>query len=94
MPGQVFMNFTVPKLEIFSKKVTFFLSFIEYYTFFVKNYQKIDAQVKFTSQNLMSRQKLTPEIPNAQDPSQSTEVYLKFWKICPLSNGCFDEGGC
>ena len=33
---------------------------------FVKNCQKPNARAKFSSQNLMTGQKLTPEIPNAR----------------------------
>ena len=53
------------KLENFQQVSHFLHSFIKYYTFLVKNCQKPDAWAIFTSQNLMPRQKLTPEIPNA-----------------------------
>ena len=62
MTGQVLMNFRVPTLEFFGKLVTFFI-LIKYYTFFVKI---AINRAKFTSQNLMPRQNLTPEIPNAR----------------------------
>ena len=65
MTGQVFITFRVPKLKIFSKLFTFF-TLTKYYTFFVKNCQKPNARAKFTSQNLMPGQKLTPEIPNVR----------------------------
>ena len=51
--------------------------------FFVKNYQKPYARAKFTSQNLMPGQKLTPEIPNAQ---ACTSVRTFIWEF-PLASG-------
>ena len=62
MTGQVFMNFRVPKLKFSASRSLFsLLSNITH--FLVKNCQKPNTQSKFTSQNLMPRQKLNPEIP-------------------------------
>ena len=76
MPGQKsaqkpndwasFHDFWSAKLENF-QQVGHFLTLLSNIThFFVKNCQKPNAWAKFTSQNLMPGQKLTPEIPNAQ----------------------------
>ena len=66
--GQVFTNLRVPKLEYFTFQQVghFFHSFIKYDTFFVKNCQKPNTWAKFTFQNLMPGQNLTPAKPNAQ----------------------------
>ena len=66
MTGQVFITFKVPKLKIFGSRSLFSL-FYQLLHFFVKNRQLNPyARAKFTSQNLMPRQKLTPEIPSAR----------------------------
>ena len=61
-----FHDFWSAKLENF-QQVGHFLTLLSNIThFLVKNCQKPNAWAKFTSQNLMPGQKLTPEIPNAQ----------------------------
>ena len=57
MNGQVFMNVRVPKLDFSASR-----------SLFCQKLPKLNAQAKFTSQNLMvmPRQKLTPEKLNAQ----------------------------
>ena len=62
MTGQVFMNLECQNWKF--HQVGHF--FIKYYTFFIKNCQKPNAWAKFTSQNVMPGQKLTPKIPNAR----------------------------
>ena len=48
------------KIGIFQQVGHFFHSIIKYCTLFVKNYQKPNARVKFTSQKLMPGQKIDP----------------------------------
>ena len=63
MTGQVFRTFKVPKFQ----QVGHFFTLLSIIThFLVKNSQKPNARAKFTSQNLMPGQKLTPEIPNVR----------------------------
>ena len=67
MTGQVFMTFKVPKLKNSANRSLFSPFYPDYYTaFFVNNWEKPNALAKFTSQNLMPGQTLTPEIPNAR----------------------------
>ena len=51
---------TENKIGNIQKVGNFFHSFIKYYTFLVKYCQKPNAWAKFTSQNLMPEQKVTP----------------------------------
>ena len=55
----------IAKIGIFWQVGHFFHSY-QILHIFVKNCQKRNAREKFTSQNLMPGQKLTPEIPNAR----------------------------
>ena len=77
MPGQVFMNFIVQMGHIFH-------SFINY-TFFVNNCLKPNARAKLTSQNLMPRQKLILEKPNAR---ARTSVPTFIRESPPRMNAC------
>ena len=53
------------KLELFSKYWVTFFTLLSNITLFCQKLPKPNAWTKFTSQNQMPRQKLTPEKPNA-----------------------------
>ena len=66
MTGQVFMNLCVPKLEFSASRSLFSLFPQTLHIFFGQKLSKPNVWAKFTSQNLMPEQKLTPTKPNAR----------------------------
>ena len=64
--GASFHELKSAKIGIFQQVGHFFTLLSNIAHYLVKNCQNPDARAKFTSQNLMPGQKLTPKIPNAQ----------------------------
>ena len=64
--GASFHELKSAKIGIFQQVGHFFTLLSNIAHYLVKNCQNPDARAKFTSQNLMTGQKLTPKIPNAQ----------------------------